>query len=87
VAEKEEAVGEGGACEASDESGSESGEGGGEPGAQVNASGAEVEARSLVLRREGEVRPEQRRVDAGRGLGQSGSGTWKGEPPPPPHAS
>ncbi|KAJ7802056.1 hypothetical protein B0H14DRAFT_3155253 [Mycena olivaceomarginata] len=38
---------------------------------------------ALVLRREGEVRPEQRRVDAGRGLGRRGSGNWKGEPPPP----
>ncbi|KAJ7745614.1 hypothetical protein B0H14DRAFT_2637092 [Mycena olivaceomarginata] len=65
VAEKEEAVGEGGACEASDEQGDsdESGEGGGEPGAQV--------------------RPEQCGVDAGRGLGRSRSGNWKGEPPPP----
>ncbi|KAJ7690283.1 hypothetical protein B0H14DRAFT_3665954 [Mycena olivaceomarginata] len=46
VAEKEEAAGEGGACEASDEQGhsDESGEGGGESGAQVNASGAEVDA-------------------------------------------
>jgi hypothetical protein len=52
VAEKEEAVGEGGACEASDEQGhsDESGEGGGEPGAQVNASGAE-EARSYCAAR------------------------------------
>jgi hypothetical protein len=46
VVEKEEAVGEGGVCEASDEqghseeSGEGEGEGGGEPGAQVNASGA-----------------------------------------------
>jgi hypothetical protein len=46
-------VGEGGACEASDEQGhsDESGEGGGEPGAQVNASGAEVEARSYCAAR------------------------------------
>jgi hypothetical protein len=46
VAEKEEAAGEGGACEASDEQGhsDESGESGGESGAQVNASGAEVDA-------------------------------------------
>jgi hypothetical protein len=49
-------VGEGGVCEASDEqghsdeSGSNSGEGGGEPGAQVNASGAEIEARSYCAR-------------------------------------
>jgi hypothetical protein len=57
VADLEEAVGEGGACEASDEqghsdeSGSESGEGGGQPGAQVNASGTEVEARSYYAAR------------------------------------
>ncbi|KAJ7756740.1 hypothetical protein B0H14DRAFT_3166273 [Mycena olivaceomarginata] len=77
VAEKEEAVGEGGACEASDEQGhsDESGEGGGEKGAQVNASGAEVEARSYCAAR---GRPEQRRVDPGRGLDRSGGGTWKG---------
>ncbi|KAJ7721575.1 hypothetical protein B0H14DRAFT_3624804 [Mycena olivaceomarginata] len=80
VAEKEEAVGEGGACEASEEQGhsDESGEGGGESGARGNASGAEVEARSYCAAR---GRPEQRRVDAGRGLGRSGG--LEGEPPPP----
>ncbi|KAJ7695623.1 hypothetical protein B0H14DRAFT_2650427 [Mycena olivaceomarginata] len=85
VAEKEEAVGEGGACEASDEQGhsDESGEGGGEQGAQMNLSGGGGRG-ALVLRREGQVRPEQRRVDAGRGADALGrrTGTWKGGPPP-----
>ncbi|KAJ7690287.1 hypothetical protein B0H14DRAFT_3175847 [Mycena olivaceomarginata] len=40
---------------------------------------------ALVLRREGEVRPEQARVDAGRAADALGcrTGTWKGEPSPP----